>query len=265
MAGQPGFRRWAARYERASISRSKLVPFSRINAEIDIRHVLPSIYAPTLVMHARGDRVVPYPERPVPGRAHRGCTVPGAPHRTTTRRGSAPGRSTPTRWRSSLPARDRMRTTHESSRRSSSPTSSTRRCTPRGPATQRGATSWTVTMTCAASRLGSAAGRWIKSTGDGLLATFDSPSRAVRCAWALTRPHPIRTRDRDTGRAAHGRDRDARRRRGRDHRPSGSADSGRGRELGGDCFGWRAQSRRRFRHRTGKPRDTHPERHCRAV
>jgi hypothetical protein len=60
MAGQPGFRRWAARYERASISRSKLVPFGRINTEIDIRHVLPSIYAPTLVMHARGDRMVPF-------------------------------------------------------------------------------------------------------------------------------------------------------------------------------------------------------------
>jgi class 3 adenylate cyclase len=29
-------------------------------------------------------------------------------------------------------------------------------------------------------------GRWVKSTGDGILATFDSPSRAVRWAWALT-------------------------------------------------------------------------------
>ena len=33
--------------------------------------------------------------------------------------------------------------------------------------------------------VGVCGGRWIKSTGDGLLATFDSPSRAVRCAWAL--------------------------------------------------------------------------------
>lgn len=28
-------------------------------------------------------------------------------------------------------------------------------------------------------------GQWIKSTGDGLLATFDSPSRAIRCACTL--------------------------------------------------------------------------------
>jgi class 3 adenylate cyclase len=28
-------------------------------------------------------------------------------------------------------------------------------------------------------------GRWVKSTGDGLLATFDGPARATRCALAL--------------------------------------------------------------------------------
>jgi len=33
--------------------------------------------------------------------------------------------------------------------------------------------------------IGICGGRWINSTGDGLLATFDSPSRAVRCAWTL--------------------------------------------------------------------------------
>jgi class 3 adenylate cyclase len=33
--------------------------------------------------------------------------------------------------------------------------------------------------------IGVCGGRWIKSTGDGLLATFDSPARAVRCAWTL--------------------------------------------------------------------------------
>jgi len=59
MAGQPGFRRWAARYERASISRANIYRFGQLMAEMDIRHVLPSIYAPTLVMQARGDRSVP--------------------------------------------------------------------------------------------------------------------------------------------------------------------------------------------------------------
>jgi class 3 adenylate cyclase len=58
MRGKPGFRRWAARYERASISRRNFVPFTRLTTTMDIRHVLPSIYAPTLVVHARGDRAV---------------------------------------------------------------------------------------------------------------------------------------------------------------------------------------------------------------
>lgn len=34
--------------------------------------------------------------------------------------------------------------------------------------------------------IGVCGGRWIKATGDGLLATFDSPSRAVRREWALS-------------------------------------------------------------------------------
>ena len=33
--------------------------------------------------------------------------------------------------------------------------------------------------------VGVCGGRWVKSTGDGLLATFDSPTRAIRCAWTL--------------------------------------------------------------------------------
>ena len=60
MAGQPGFRRWAARYERASLSRWNIVPYGKLLIEVDIRHVLPSIYAPTLVMHACGDRIIPF-------------------------------------------------------------------------------------------------------------------------------------------------------------------------------------------------------------
>ncbi len=59
MRRQPGFRRWAVRYEHASISRRNFVPFSMLLTDIDIRDVLPSIYAPTLVMHARGDRAIP--------------------------------------------------------------------------------------------------------------------------------------------------------------------------------------------------------------
>ena len=54
-------------------------------------------------------------------------------------------------------------------------------------------------------------GREVKTTGDGFLAVFDSPTRAVRCAAAM--PRAIRSMGLDDpGRRAHRRDRDCRRR-----------------------------------------------------
>jgi class 3 adenylate cyclase/alpha-beta hydrolase superfamily lysophospholipase len=184
MAGQPGFRRWAARYERTSISRSKLVPFSRINADIDIRHVLPSIYAPTLVMHARGDRVVPFRS----GR-YMAEHIVGARFLELPTNDHTP-------W---FGAREIYADAMEEFLTGTRPNADHSR---------RLATvlfTDIVDSTVTAERVGDAAwrdlldrhddlcrieigvcgGRWIKSTGDGLLATFDSPSRAVRCAWTL--------------------------------------------------------------------------------
>jgi dihydrofolate reductase len=60
-------------------------------------------------------------------------------------------------------------------------------------------------------------GRLVKSTGDGILATFDAPTRALRCAFALTDAR--RRRPPDPLGDPHGRDRDPRRRRRRDRRP----------------------------------------------
>ena len=156
MAGRAGFRRWAARYERASISRSKLVPFSRINAEIDIRQVLPSIYAPTLVMHARGDRLVPFRS----GR-YLADHIVGARFLELPTNDHTPWFGARDVYLDAmeefLTAPARMRTTQGSSQLSSSPTSSTRQCMRLALAMLVGANSWTVTMTCAVSRSASAA------------------------------------------------------------------------------------------------------------
>jgi pimeloyl-ACP methyl ester carboxylesterase len=181
MAGQPGFRRWAARYERASLSRSKVVPFSRINAELDIRHVLPSIYAPTLVMHARGDRLIPFRS----GR-YLADHIVGARFLELPTNDHAP-------WFGAREAYlDAMQEFLTGTR-------------PNADHSRKIATvvfTDIVDSTVHAARAGDArwrelldrhddlchieigicGGRWIKSTGDGLLATFDSPSRAVRCA-----------------------------------------------------------------------------------
>lgn len=52
----PAFRDWWASYLRMGASPGAAVALTRMNAEIDIRAVLPSIRVPTLVVHRTGDR-----------------------------------------------------------------------------------------------------------------------------------------------------------------------------------------------------------------
>jgi pimeloyl-ACP methyl ester carboxylesterase len=52
----PAFREWWASYLRMGASPGAAVALTRMNAEIDIRQVLPSIRVPTLVLHRTGDR-----------------------------------------------------------------------------------------------------------------------------------------------------------------------------------------------------------------
>jgi pimeloyl-ACP methyl ester carboxylesterase/class 3 adenylate cyclase len=59
MANDPIIRQWWARFLRMSASASAAAALQRMNLEIDVRHVLPSIQAPTLILHAKGDRAVP--------------------------------------------------------------------------------------------------------------------------------------------------------------------------------------------------------------
>lgn len=56
MAQDPAFREWYASYLRMGSSPGAAVALTRMNAEIDIRDLLPSIKVPTLVLHRRGDR-----------------------------------------------------------------------------------------------------------------------------------------------------------------------------------------------------------------
>ena len=59
VAGDPIVRQWWARFLRMSASASAAAALQRLNIEIDVRHVLPLIRAPTLILHANGDRAVP--------------------------------------------------------------------------------------------------------------------------------------------------------------------------------------------------------------
>jgi pimeloyl-ACP methyl ester carboxylesterase/DNA-binding CsgD family transcriptional regulator len=55
MLEKPRFREWWARYERLGASPAAVVALFRMNAEIDVRAVLPTIGVPTLVIHRRDD------------------------------------------------------------------------------------------------------------------------------------------------------------------------------------------------------------------
>ena len=184
MRGEPGFRRWAARYERASLSRRNFVPFSRLVTELDIRHVLPSIYAPTLVMHARGDRA-----QPIQGGRYLAEHIVGARFVELPTDDHAV-------W---FGARDVYLDAMQQFLTGTRPNADHSRklatvlftdiVDSTVNAERVGDAGWRDLLDrhddLCHSEIGICGGRWVKSTGDGVLATFDSPSRAVRCAWAL--------------------------------------------------------------------------------
>jgi len=59
VANDPIIRQWWARFLRMSASASAAAALQRLNIEIDVRHVLPSIRVPTLILHSKMDRAVP--------------------------------------------------------------------------------------------------------------------------------------------------------------------------------------------------------------
>ena len=54
-AADPAFREWWAAYLRMGASPSAAVALTRLNAQIDIRHILPTVRVPALVLHRTGD------------------------------------------------------------------------------------------------------------------------------------------------------------------------------------------------------------------
>ena len=55
-AHDPQFRNWWATYLRMGASPASAVALTRMNAQIDVRHILPAVRVPSLVLHRRGDR-----------------------------------------------------------------------------------------------------------------------------------------------------------------------------------------------------------------
>lgn len=82
-AGDERFRQWWASYQRFSASPGAALAVARMNAEIDLRHVLPAIRVPTLILHRSGDREIDaggsrYMAERIPGARY--TELPGVDH-----------------------------------------------------------------------------------------------------------------------------------------------------------------------------------------
>jgi pimeloyl-ACP methyl ester carboxylesterase len=83
MSSDPHFRQWWAAYLRTSASPGAAVALAKMNAEADIRAVLPAIRVPTVVIHRSGDQCLNvgegrYVANRIPGA--RFVELPGADH-----------------------------------------------------------------------------------------------------------------------------------------------------------------------------------------
>ena len=186
-------RRWWAKLERQSLGPGDVTRMFDLLLQTDVRPVLPTIQVPTLVMHRTGDQFSPiaqgrYFAEHIPGA--RFVELPGEDHAG---------------WEGDQgPGNDEIeefitghRPVHEPDRVLATVlftdiVGSTEK------ARELGDRQWRDLLDrhddLARMQLERHQGRLVKTTGDGLLATFDGPARAIRCASALrdVLPVPIR-------------------------------------------------------------------------
>jgi pimeloyl-ACP methyl ester carboxylesterase len=177
-------RQWWARLLRMGSSPGAAVALLRMNAEMDVRDVLPAIRVPTLVLHSAGDRTLRiegsrFLAERIPGA--RFVELPGIDHvpwgedadaildeieefLTGVRHGPEPDRVLATVLFTDI-------------------VGSTERAAALGDRRWRDVLEQHHTLV--RRELDRFRGREIDTTGDGFLATFDGPARGVRCARAV--------------------------------------------------------------------------------
>jgi pimeloyl-ACP methyl ester carboxylesterase len=184
LAKDPKFLDWWARFERLGGSPSAVLELWRNNCDIDISSVLPSIRVPTLLIHRTGDvrvRVEAAREMAAAIPRARLLELPGSDHfawlddtgtvLSEIRKfvGAALAVAEPDRVLATVLFTDIV----DSTRRSA----------------ELGDTAWHSLLdthySLARNELLRFRGREVKTLGDGILATFDGPARAVRCAQAI--------------------------------------------------------------------------------
>jgi len=181
------FVQWFGRLERASASPGAIVALLRANFDIDVRHLLPAIQAPTLILHRVGDKSVPVEAGRYLARNIRGAKyveLPGDDHllqaydQTTLELLIEEIEEFITGARSA-PEPDRVLVTVMFT----DIVSSTERAAAVGD--RRWRQLLDGYLSAARRQLERFRGREIDVAGDGLFAIFDGPARAVRCACAI--------------------------------------------------------------------------------
>jgi class 3 adenylate cyclase len=183
-SSNPRLREWFARLERLAASPGTAAKLLKMNADVDVRAVLPSIQVPTLVMHRAGDRFIdPRHSR------YLAEHIPGA------RLVELPGEEAISFGRDSDQLLDEVQEFLTGARHAvdgerilatvmfSDIVDSTVRAAELGDRRWRdqlGSLEATIVR-----ELGRFRGHAVKTMGDGLLATFDGPARAIRCATSI--------------------------------------------------------------------------------
>jgi pimeloyl-ACP methyl ester carboxylesterase/class 3 adenylate cyclase len=183
MAGDEHYLRWLNRYERAGVSPAGLKAIMRLNMEIDTRPVLSAIRVPTLVVHRRGDRAVP-----VENGRWLADHIAGAHYVEFEGDDHIPWIGDPDEFLDAM--EDFLFGSHERDvDRVLSTVVFTDIVDSTATAAGLGDRRWREILDAhdrlAVRLVERHGGRVVKTTGDGLLATFDGPARAVRCARLL--------------------------------------------------------------------------------
>jgi class 3 adenylate cyclase len=186
LATDDAIQRGLGRVERQSASPAAALAILAMNAEIDARDILPTIHLPTLVMHRRDDVATSveagrYLGRNIPGAKY--IELPGENHipvfeRDMLDRIANEVEEFLTGYRADAEL-DRVLATVMFT----DIVDSTKR------AAALGDRMWRATLDrhdeIVRQQLTRFRGREVKHTGDGFLATFDGPARAIRCASAI--------------------------------------------------------------------------------
>jgi pimeloyl-ACP methyl ester carboxylesterase len=184
LAGDPEATALVAKLERMSASPSMVMQVFEMFLDVDVRDVLPTIHVPTLVTHRRHDRAVNRRAgqalaEAIPGARY--VELPGADHLPWTGDqeallGEVEEFLTGAR---SAPDPERVLAT----------VMFTDICGSTARASELGDARWrdllAAYQSAVARELARAGGREIKTLGDGHLATFDGPARAIRCGRAI--------------------------------------------------------------------------------